>query len=96
MTECLHIVFRSYLKSAKDLIRIRNERYLRPLTHLVNEIRFKEDEKSPYCNDTNGNKGISANLFTNEGLQPSIRDLDNLFDNSDTSSDETVRSHSKT
>lgn len=32
-----------------------------------------------------------GNLFTSEGLQPSIKDLDQIFDNSDdTSSDEAV------
>lgn len=33
-----------------------------------------------------------GSLFTNEGLQPSYKDLDQIFDNSDpdTSSDETV------
>lgn len=36
-------------------------------------------------------KGITGNLFTNEGLQPSLKDLDQIFDNSDdTSSDEAV------
>lgn len=59
---------------------------------LIN-IVTKEDEKSPFCatDTTNGNKIVTGNLFTTEGLHPSLRDLDNLFDNSDTSSDETVR-----
>ncbi|XP_063216486.1 mediator of RNA polymerase II transcription subunit 13 isoform X2 [Bacillus rossius redtenbacheri] len=36
-------------------------------------------------------KATSGNLFTNEGLQASYKDLDQIFDNSDdTSSDETV------
>lgn len=36
-----------------------------------------------------------GSLFTSEGLQPSYKDLDQIFDNSDadTSSDETVISH---
>lgn len=36
-------------------------------------------------------KAITGNLFTSEGLQPSYKDLDQIFDNSDTSSDEAVR-----
>lgn len=37
-------------------------------------------------------KGTTGNLFTPEGLQPSYKDLDQIFDNNsdDTSSDETV------
>lgn len=36
----------------------------------------------------------SDNLFTSEGLQPSYKDLDQIFDNSDyTSSDEAVRNY---
>jgi len=39
----------------------------------------------------NGPTNKPASLFTNEGLQPSYKDLDQIFDNSDdTSSDETV------
>lgn len=37
-------------------------------------------------------KTTKGNLFTSEGLQPSYKDLDEIFDNSDdTSSDEAVR-----
>lgn len=36
-------------------------------------------------------KGTTGNLFTSEGLQPSMKDLDQIFDNSDdTSGDEAV------
>lgn len=35
-------------------------------------------------------KNTTGNLFTSEGLQPSFKDLDQIFDNSDTSSDEAV------
>lgn len=35
-------------------------------------------------------KLISRDLFTREGLQPSYKDLDQIFDNDDTSSDEAV------
>lgn len=39
----------------------------------------------------NTKKVLTGNLFTNEGLQPSYKDLDQIFDNSDdTSSDEAV------
>lgn len=50
----------------------------------------QEEEKSPFCQNDSGNSKVAGNLFTNEGLQPSFRDLDQIFDNSDTSSDETV------
>lgn len=41
--------------------------------------------------ETKENKKLSDNLFTSEGLQPSLKDLDQIFDNSDyTSSDEAV------
>ncbi len=33
----------------------------------------------------------SEDLFTSAGLRPSYRDLDQIFDNSDSSSDEIVR-----
>ena len=52
---------------------------------------IKEEEKAFGQGDCGNSKGIAGNLFTNEGLQPSFRDLDQIFDNSDTSSDETVR-----
>ena len=35
-------------------------------------------------------KVAAGSLFTSEGLQASYRDLEQIFDNSDTSSDETV------
>ena len=38
----------------------------------------------------NAGKCLSGSLFTSEGLQASYRDLEQIFDNSDTSSDETV------
>lgn len=38
----------------------------------------------------NSGKCVSGSLFTSEGLQASFRDLEQIFDNSDTSSDETV------
>ncbi|CAG7730040.1 unnamed protein product [Allacma fusca] len=52
-----------------------------------------KEEKSPFFSSEiiNGSKSITKNLFTNEGIQPSIRDLEQIFDNSDTSSDETFQ-----
>lgn len=38
----------------------------------------------------NAGKSLSGSLFTSEGLQASYRDLEQIFDNSDASSDETV------
>ncbi|KAJ1530725.1 hypothetical protein ONE63_005583 [Megalurothrips usitatus] len=39
----------------------------------------------------NARKCVSGSLFTSEGLQASYGDLDQIFDNSDTSSDETMQ-----
>jgi len=52
----------------------------------------KEEDSSSHCNIEGSNpvKSGSENYYTVEALQPSYRDLDQIFDNSDTSSDETV------
>lgn len=39
----------------------------------------------------NAGKSLSGSLFTSEGLQASYRDLEQIFDNSDASSDETTQ-----
>lgn len=65
---------------------------------------FDEEGGGPNCNmdgfkrgqvpikeEPKDKKGAAENLFTSEGIQPSIKDLDQIFDNSDdTSSDEAV------
>ncbi|XP_035704664.1 mediator of RNA polymerase II transcription subunit 13-like isoform X3 [Folsomia candida] len=80
-------------KRAADPYEFDDETHLAPVISMDGLKRKDgEDEKSPFCatDTTNGNKIVTGNLFTTEGLHPSLRDLDNLFDNSDTSSDETV------
>lgn len=53
---------------------------------------MQEDEKKAFEQVTvNGSKCIPNNLFTNEGLTASYRDLDQIFENSDDAlSDETA------
>ncbi|XP_049817024.1 mediator of RNA polymerase II transcription subunit 13 isoform X3 [Aethina tumida] len=66
---------------------------------------FDEEGGGPNCNmdgfkrgqvpikeEPKDKKGAAENLFTSEGIQPSIKDLDQIFDNSDdTSSDEAMQ-----
>lgn len=67
---------------------------------------FEEDGGASNCNMNGFKRGqvvvkeenkdvkkiVTENLFTSEGLQPSYKDLDQIFDNPDyTSSDEAVR-----
>lgn len=57
-------------------------------------LQAHEIKKEPYDNgtDKDGGKCPSGNLYTSEGLQVSFKDLEQIFDNSDdTSNDETVR-----
>lgn len=54
-------------------------------------MQEETDKKSFETVALNGPKCASGNLFTNEGLQATFKDLDQIFDNSDdASSDETV------
>lgn len=59
-------------------------------------LAAQEEDKKPFEQVTvNGSKCLPNNLFTNEGLTASFKDLDQIFENSDdASSDETaVSSH---
>ncbi|ODN04072.1 Mediator of RNA polymerase II transcription subunit 13 [Orchesella cincta] len=85
---------RSHSRKRKaDPYEFDDENHQIPLVNLDGFKRngIKEEEKSPFCQGESGSKGVAGNLFTNEGLQPSFRDLDQIFDNSDTSSDETFQ-----
>lgn len=57
----------------------------------VNMDGFKRGPNVKEEGKENMKKCPTGNLFTSEGLQPSYKDLDQIFDNSDdTSSDEAV------
>ncbi|XP_026289181.2 mediator of RNA polymerase II transcription subunit 13-like isoform X2 [Frankliniella occidentalis] len=61
-----------------------------PGTPAYAQAEVKQEQMEDDRADNSG-KCLSGSLFTSEGLQASFRDLDQIFDNSDTSSDETMQ-----